>query len=166
MKKVGWMILIVLMPEIGVAMAMDQWLFARECREEWRVMKGKNGNDSNVVEDGTKDVEFAMIDVNMEEGEEQEFANTHGFFANMGGFSMRIIAISPPQQDRAQNGLVSQVSPLEQGQIQREDISQDHLAQTENTVLATYKPLSTIHEVSCLVNDWEDLRKFQFIVKP
>lgn len=69
-----------------------------------------------MAEDGEKDVEIATakvtIEVNVDKGEEQEITNTHTFFANMGGFDLRICALSLSQQDRTQgNGPCRMMSP-------------------------------------------------------
>lgn len=90
LKKIGWMILIVIAPEIGVAMAMDQYLLAREPQEEYKARRNESAlppaQGETAKEDGIDRVKISQ---------------THAFFANMGGFTVRVLHLSPPRQNEA-----------------------------------------------------------------
>jgi hypothetical protein len=154
LKKIGWMMLIVLAPEIGVALAMDQYLLAREqCHDEeirrQRSQKKRKVDESKGVEDGEKDASTATTEVNVGKGGKQEITNAHIFFANMGGFNLRICALPPPEQDHTPR---NQTSP-------------DNVSQAEIAVAAvnTAAPVDTsviMQEVSFPLNDWEELGKY------
>ncbi|KAN0092364.1 hypothetical protein V8E51_018211 [Hyaloscypha variabilis] len=151
LKKMGWMMLIVLAPEIGVTMALDQYLLAREdCHEETsrESQEKRKVDESQVVEDGKKDVETATAkvtteesEVNVDEGEKQEITNTHTFFANMSGFNLRICALSLPQQDHNQGN---------------PDLP-DNASRAEITAAAVEKAMPAMQEVSFPLRDWDEL---------
>jgi hypothetical protein len=151
LKKIGWMMLIVLAPEIGVAIAMDQYLLAREqCHEEieGEIQKKRKVDESKVV-DGKKDVETATAEMNVDKGGKQEITNTHTLFANMGGFNLRIYALSLP----------------EQAHTQRNQTLPDNVSQAENTVgavntVATVDRSTITQEVSFPLKSWEELGKY------
>jgi hypothetical protein len=152
LKKIGWMMLIVLAPEIGVAIATDQYLLAREeCHEEIRgeSQKKRKVDESKVVADGEKDVETVTTEMNVDKGGKQEITNTHTLFANMGGFNLKIYALSLPEQDHSQ----------------RNRTSPDNVSQTEITVGAVEKPV-IIQEVSFPLWNWQELGKYTPKLQP
>jgi hypothetical protein len=150
LKKLGWIMLVVLAPELGVALAMDQYLLAREqCHNEAirQTREKHKADETKVVEDEEKDVETAtaemMTEANMDKGEKQEITNTHTFFANMGGFNLRICALSLPQQDRGQE---DRTLP-------------DNISQAENTVAAVDKAVTAMQEIIFPLKDWNEFSK-------
>jgi hypothetical protein len=83
-KRVGFIIMIILAPEIGVAIAMDQYLFARESQEgkavikevdvdEWEKVKEDNEmrgmSEGKVVEEGPSRIEEHEISVGKQEAD-------------------------------------------------------------------------------------------------
>jgi hypothetical protein len=96
MKKIGWMLLIVIAPEVGVAMAMGQYLDAKEGLRYLKV-KEDNLKEVELKEDGVMRHDITM---------------THAFFANMGGFTAKICVLSRPEQDRtsSENFLQDEIS--------------------------------------------------------
>ena len=144
----GWMVLIVLAPELGVTMATNQYLLAREqCHKaNSRESQGKRKVDeSQVVEDGKKDVGTATAkmttEVDEDKEEKQEITNTHTFFANMGGFSLRICALSLSQQDHNQG------NPTLPNNASRAEI----------TAVAVDKAVAAMNEVSFPLTNWDEL---------
>jgi hypothetical protein len=85
---------IVMAPEFGVAMAMGQYLEASEFTR--RVKGGKGGKGSKVK--GNK-VKRNKVKGDGLKGD--ELTRTHAFYANMGGFIMKLQAPSHPEQDKA-----------------------------------------------------------------
>ncbi|KAH8757829.1 hypothetical protein F5882DRAFT_444439 [Hyaloscypha sp. PMI_1271] len=144
LKKLGWMTLNVLAPEIGIAIAMDQYLLAREqCHEE---NSGKSQGKRKVVEGGEKDVEMATTEINVDKRGEQDITNTHTLFANMGGFQFQLYALSSPEQE----------------DTQRNPTSPDNVSQAEITVRAVDTVVAVdkamiVEEVSFPLNSWEEL---------
>jgi hypothetical protein len=86
LRKIGWMGVIVMAPELGVAMAMGQYL---EATEFARRVKGGKGSK----------VKGGEVKGNKVKGD--ELTKTHAFYANMGGFIMKLQAPSHPEQDKA-----------------------------------------------------------------
>lgn len=153
----GWMMLYVLAPEIGVVMAMDQYLLARgQCRRKTsrESQENRKVDESKVVEDGTRDVETATAkvttevttEVKVDKGEKQEITTTHIFFANMGGFNSRICALSLLQQDQDHN--------------QRNPTLPDNFSQAEIAVAAVDKTVAAVTEVSFPLRNWNELGKY------
>jgi hypothetical protein len=132
-KKVGWLIGIVLAPELGVAMAMDQFLRAsepqefeakrskleaelgweevpelgvatamdqdlhsREPQEEDKATRTERVVESVAVSTQKKEPKEG---VEKQNGVKRQITKTHAFFANMGGFAVKILLLSPLQQD-------------------------------------------------------------------
>lgn len=102
-RKLCWMLLIVLAPEIGVALAMDQCLHARECRHTIYPEDESGVNNGEVAEDG-------MRKAAMDNGEEPKCTNSHAFFANMGGFTLRLLCPYPPERIYVSRDGISQVT--------------------------------------------------------
>jgi hypothetical protein len=124
MYQVGWMIGIALAPEIGVAIAMSQYLEARQglktLKRDWSMeieqpdveSEAKEvdleGIESKVVESkeaGSKNAESEYDLPNHDLVEvlgvgRDEITKAHIFFANMGGFVAKIHVPSGPQQGR------------------------------------------------------------------
>ncbi|PMD31518.1 hypothetical protein L207DRAFT_640790 [Hyaloscypha variabilis F] len=148
LKKMGWMMLIVLAPEIGVAMATDQYLLAREqCHKESSLesQEKRKVDESQVVEGGKKDVETVTTEVNEDEREKQEITNTHTFFANMGEFNLRICTLSLLQQDHNQGN----------------PTLPDNGSQAEITAVAVDKAVAAMNEVSFPLTNWDDLVSYR-----
>jgi hypothetical protein len=158
LKKISWMMLIVLAPEIGVAIATDQYLLAREqCHEEnkGKSQKKRKVDESEVAEDAEKHIKTVTTEMNVDEGRKQEITNTHTLFANMGGFNLRIYALSLPEKDHTQR---NQTPP-------------DNVSQAENTVgtvdtaaavnaVATIDRSAIMQEVSFPLRSWRELGKY------
>jgi hypothetical protein len=151
LKKIGWMMLIVLAPEIGVAIAMDQYLLARQqCHAEigWESRENRKVDESKVV-DEKKDVETATAEMNVDKEEKQEITNTHTLLANMGGFNLRIYALSLPEQDHTQR---SQTSP--------DNVSQAEVTVAALDTVATVDTSMIMQEVSFPLKSWEEFGKY------
>jgi len=127
-KKVGWLIAIVIAPELGVAMGMDQFLRAREPREleaelgevealepsvatvmdqDLSAREPQEEDIANISKPAVEPVAKPAQENKPKEGWEKwnevkgrEITKTHAFFANMGGFSVKILFLSPSQQDK------------------------------------------------------------------
>ncbi len=158
--------LIVVAPEIGVGMAVDQYLLARECRhKELQDLELPRTKESNVVEDRTKDVEIATSEVKVDEAEKQEITNTHAFFANMGGFTLRILALSPSsqkdftQKDQSSTDYALRASLPEQGHTQNDQALSDDISHAKNASPIVHGEPLTMHEFTCPVQNWEELGK-------
>jgi hypothetical protein len=185
-KRAAWMLLIVLAPEIGVAVAMDQYLLARECRHFLLEEEISRVKESKMVEDGTKDVEMATMEVKVDEGKWKNVTNTHAFFANMGGFTLKIFAPYPPERGQTQSdhispddisavslpGLshgqrhhfspddISAVSLPELDHTQRNHNSLDGISQVEVPVPVDDDPSTMLPDVSFPVENWDDLGQY------
>jgi hypothetical protein len=136
---------------------MDQYLLARvQCHKEneHRSRKNRTVNKSEVVEDGEKNVETAATEMSADEGGMQEITNTHTLFANMGGFNLRIYALSLHKEDHAQ----------------RDQTLPDNVSQAENTVgtndtvagvntAAIVDKSAITQEVSFPLGSWRELGK-------
>jgi hypothetical protein len=171
LKKVAWIMFIVLMPELGVAMAVDQYLLARACRHNWE-QKNQEGRELevNLVEEGTKDVEMTKIEEKVDEGERQKITNTHALFANMGGFTLRIFALFPPERDHTQKEQISKddispVSPPEQDHSQSDQNLRDHIPSRDGNPSVIDEASATVKEVSVPVRDWRDLGQYSHILQ-
>lgn len=152
MKKIGWMMLIVLAPEIGVAIATDQYLLAREqCHEETRgeSQKKRKVDESKVVVDGEKDVGTATTEMDVDKGGMQEVTNTHTLFANMGGFNLKIYALSLPEQDHSQR---NRTSP--------DNVSQAGITVGAVNRTAAVEKSAIIQEVSFPLENWPEVGKY------
>jgi hypothetical protein len=95
---------IVMAPELGVAMAMGQYLeateFARRVKggKEGKGGKGGKGGEGGEGGEGSK-VKGNKVEGNKVKGD--ELTKTHAFYANMGGFITKFQALSHPEQDEA-----------------------------------------------------------------
>jgi hypothetical protein len=107
-RKPFWMLVIVLAPEIGVALAMDQYLHARECRHT--ICQGDEGgvNNGEVAKNG-------MWETETDEGEEPKCTNSQAFFANMGGFTLRLLLPFPAEQIVSRDGISQVITPVPVG---------------------------------------------------
>jgi hypothetical protein len=82
---------IVMAPELGVAMAMGQYLEATKFAQRVKGGKGGEGGEGSKVK-GNK------VEGNKVKGD--ELTKTHAFYANMGGFIMKPRALSHPEKDK------------------------------------------------------------------
>ena len=96
-NKAGWMIAIALAPEIGVTIAMDQYLKAREGLSYLTVGKG-NSKEDKPKDIELKEPELEEIEVRVDGVGGDEITKTHIFFANMGGLVAKIWVLSRPKQ--------------------------------------------------------------------
>jgi hypothetical protein len=124
MYKVGWMIGIAVAPEIGVAIAMYQYLWARAGLKELRVdMPRETGSrhvelrkteSRNLESKGTepKDVESKHAQVTVLGVGRDEITMAHTFFANMGGFIAEVRVLSPPEQGKTPLNKLDETSPV------------------------------------------------------
>jgi hypothetical protein len=96
--KITWMVGIFIAPEIGVTIAMDQYLRAEEgvryLKEKEEKSKAEEKNSKNIIED--KDAEWKVKELQGVKGDKA--TKTHTFFANMGGFVAKIWVLSSPGQ--------------------------------------------------------------------
>jgi len=97
--KITWMVGIFIAPEIGVTIAMDQYLCAKEgvryLKETEEKSKIEEKNSKNIILD--KDAEWKVKELQGIKGDKA--TTTHTFFANMGGFVAKIWVLSSPGQD-------------------------------------------------------------------
>ena len=132
---------IVMLPELGVAVAMGQYLEATEFAR--RVKGGKGGKGSKVKENKAKG---NKVKGNKVKGD--ELTRTHAFYANMGGFIMKLQAPSHPKLP---------LTSASKHVIRAED----HLGDTEQHTTSTATPISpdVVNEETPLfrVRDWKDL---------
>ena len=130
----------------GVALLI---LAREQCHEASTQSRDKGKVDEgNVVEAGEKDVETATAEVttegNLNKGEKPEITNTHTFFANMGGFGLRIYPLSLPQQDHNQPIQTLPDAALQEGV----------------TVATVDKEVTAIQPISIFLRGWNDLGKY------
>ena len=96
------MVGIFIAPEVGVTIAMDQYLCAKEgvryLQQEEEKSKGEDKNLLNNIKD--KDAEWAVKELQGVRGEKA--TKTHAFFANMGGFVAKIWVLSSHGQEVAE----------------------------------------------------------------
>lgn len=111
------MIGITLAPELGVAMAMYQYLQAREGLRKLRADREigsqeveSKGVESKEVESKGIESKDAMVEV-LGVGRD-EITMSHAFFANMGGFIAKICVIQHPQQDRSSSDKPDEISSV------------------------------------------------------
>ncbi len=104
MNKVGWMIAIILAPELGVAIAMHQYLGAREWLKKLRVDKPTEIESQDV---GSQDAEVKLLGVGRD-----GVTKAHTFFANMGGFIAKICVLPSPQQGSTSSDKSDKTSPV------------------------------------------------------
>jgi len=127
---------IVVAPELGVAMAMGQYL---EATEFARGVKGGKGDKGSKAKGG-------KVRGNKVKGD--ELTKTHAFYANMGGFIMKLQAPS-----HSKLPLTSASKHIIK--------TEDHLGDTEQHATSTASPISpdVVNEETPLfrVSDWEDL---------
>jgi hypothetical protein len=92
------MVGIFIAPEIGVTIAMDQYLGAKEgvryLKKKEEESKVQDKNFKNIIQE--KDVEWKVEELEWIKGDEA--TTTHTFFSNMGGFIAKIWVLSSPRQ--------------------------------------------------------------------
>jgi len=123
-RKVCCMMLIIIAPEIGVATAMEQYLHARDWQAE---------NHKRAVTLALKVVGKELEAVPDQE-ERCKITLTHAFFANMGGFSLRLRLRPSPHfsQNYKKEGAISEIKEVKIGHVglginQRGATSQDEI---------------------------------------
>ena len=116
---------------------------------EWESQKKRKVDESKVVVDGEKDVGTATTEMDVDKGGMQEVTNTHTLFANMGGFNLKIYALSLPEQDHSQR---NRTSP--------DNVSQAGITVGAVNRTAAVEKSAIIQEVSFPLENWPEVGKY------